>query len=230
VLWASIGAVALTALLIWRLGTGRGPERRSAGAAPAPVAAAPEPVRTPTAAPGAESDPPGAPAAGEAGAGAAPDPSEGMFDTAAIAWSQVDLDEVRAAMPDNLYWQRSVPTSDPEVLRERERDREYWNHEYGKVLSNTASEEEVRAYYAHRQRLSADSVEVTTYLLDHYGHVLPERDVGLLALARRLHLARLEELPRDLSDALVRREAHEQARLDWLEQQRLFEDRGVPRP
>jgi hypothetical protein len=54
--------------------------------------------------------------------------------------------------------------------------------------------------------------------------------VGLLALARRLHLARLEELPRDLSDALVRREAHEQARLDWLEQQRLFEDRGVPRP
>jgi hypothetical protein len=145
-----------------------------------------------------------------------------------VAWSKVDLDAVRAQMPDNLYWKLSMPTKDAALLREREAVRTYWREQYGKVLSNTATEEEVRAYYAHRQRLSADSVEFATYLLDHYGRVLPERDVGLLELARELHLARLEQYPRDLSDALQRREAHEAARRAWLEDQARFEGTEEP--
>jgi hypothetical protein len=119
-----------------------------------------------------------------------------------------------------------MPTTDAALLREREEIRSYWNRQYGKVLSNTGTEQEVRDYYAHRLRLSADSVEFATYLLDHYGDVLPERDVRLLELARELHLARLEELPRNLSDALERREAHEKARQAWLADQERFEEEG----
>jgi hypothetical protein len=152
---------------------------------------------------------------GAADQGELPDP--------AVAWSKVDLDAVRAQMPDNSYWKLSMPTKDRALLREREETRAYWNEQYGKVLSNTATEEEVRAYYAHRQRLSADSVEFASYLLDHYGDVLPERDVGLLELARKLHLARLQEYPRNLADALQRREAHEAARQAWLEDEARFE-------
>jgi predicted transcriptional regulator len=50
----------------------------------------------------------------------------------------------------------------------------------------------------------------------------------LLELARELHLARLEEYPRNLSDALQRRDAHEAARRAWLEDQAKFEDVEEP--
>jgi hypothetical protein len=155
------------------------------------------------------------------------DELEGLPDPA-VAWSKVDLEAVRAAMPNNLYWRLSMPTRDAALVREREEIRAEWNREYGKVLSGTATEQEVRDYYAHRKRLSADSVEFATYLLDHYRDVLPERDLGLLELARELHLARLEELPRNLSDALERREAHEKARQAWLADQERFRGEGEP--
>jgi hypothetical protein len=141
----------------------------------------------------------------------------------AEAWAAVDLDAVRDAMPNNLYWELSVPTTDAALLREREDRRAHWNQEYGKVLSNTATVEEVDAYYAHRHRLSADYVQFTSYLLDHYDSVLPERDIGMLEMARELHLARLEELPRRHAEALERREAHAAAREEWLRDQALFD-------
>ena len=61
---------------------------------------------------------------------------------------------IRAALPDNVYWKMSAPTKDPEVLRQREEERARWNVEYGKVLSNTATDEEIDAYYARRQQLA----------------------------------------------------------------------------
>jgi hypothetical protein len=74
----------------------------------------------------------------------------------ASAWAAVDMSAVRAALPDNIYWTMSVPTDDPAVLQAREEERARWNVEYGKVLSNTATADEVEAYYAHRKRLSSD--------------------------------------------------------------------------
>ena len=141
----------------------------------------------------------------------------------ASAWASVDLDAVREAMPNNIYWQLAVPTTDAALLREREEIRAYWNTQYGKVLANTGSVEEVDAYFDHRRRLSADYVEFTSYLLDHYGDVLHERDVGMLELARELHMAQLEELPRRHAEALERRESHAAAREAWLRDQARFE-------
>ena len=68
-----------------------------------------------------------------------------------------------------------------------------------------------------------DYVEFVGYLLDHYGDELPERDVGLLELARRLHLARLEELPRQMQRAFDRKRAQDEARAAWLADEAAFD-------
>lgn len=138
-------------------------------------------------------------------------------------WAAVDLEAVRAAMPENLYWKMGVPTKDPEILRWREEERARWNVEYGKVLSNTATEEEVVAYFEHRDRLASDYVEFITHILENYGRSLTLRDVGLLKVAAELNLARLEEIPRQMAEALERRKAHAAVREAWRRDQALFE-------
>jgi hypothetical protein len=222
-----VAAALLGALALWRRLAGparprsepvaSAPQRSAAGEAAAPSGAArPEPS-APAPAPEPPVPAPDAPAPG------ASDPLAALAD-AEGAWSSVDLDAVREALPNNLYWELGAPTQDQRVVDERERERERQNAAWGKVLSNTATEEEIRAYYARRQRVSADYVEFASYLLQHYGETLPERDVGLLELAIELHLARLEEYPRQIEEAIQRHEAHEAARQAWLEEQAAFED------
>jgi hypothetical protein len=140
------------------------------------------------------------------------------------SWEGVDLEEVRRALPDNLYWEMNVPTEDSRELERRAEERARWNVEYGKVLSNTATEQEIETYYAYRQRVSEDAIEFANHLLNHYEDELPAKDVGLLELAIELHLARLEEIPRQIADAQQRREVHAAARQAWLEEQAAFED------
>ena len=144
------------------------------------------------------------------------------FEAMTDPWAEVDLDEVRAALPDNLYWDVGAPTQDEGVIEARAAERARWNVEYGKVLSGNASEAEIRAYYDHRARLAADYVEFATYMLDHYGETLPEQDVGLLHLARRLNHARLEEIPRKIQEAFDRKRAQDAAREAWLADERAF--------
>lgn len=144
-------------------------------------------------------------------------------DDPAWAWSRVDLDALREEMPENTFWELAAPTDDPAVLEARRAHKERMNRALGKVMSNTGTEAEVRAYYAERERISRDYVAFTTRLLDTYGDVLPERDRGLVSLARDLHRARLEEMPRHLSEALSRRSDHAAAREAWLAEEALFE-------
>jgi hypothetical protein len=142
------------------------------------------------------------------------------------AWSQVDLEAVRAALPDNSYWQRSAPTQDERVLREREEERIRRNELYGKVLSGTGSEEDVRRYYAERQRFSTDAIQFVDYLLEHHAGDLSERDQQFLGIARRLHLARLQEIPRRLQEGLERKRTQDEARAAWLEDEARFRGEG----
>ena len=151
-----------------------------------------------------------------------PDPLAALDDQRASGWDAVDLDAVRAALPDNLYWTMSAPTTDPEVLRAREEEQERWNTEYGKVLSNTATDEEIDAYYAYRQRLSSDYAAFAGFILLKYARQLPERDLSLLKLALDMHLRRLEEIPRQIVEAHERHAAHDAARRAWLEDQKAF--------
>lgn len=137
-------------------------------------------------------------------------------------FADVDLDAVRAALPDNTYWRLAAPTSDPALLAERERAAALRNELYGKVLSGTGSDEEIVAYFDERSHTSGDYVAFADYLLEHSSDQLTDQDLTLLHVARRLQLARLEEIPRKLQEARERRGAQEEARRAWRESERAF--------
>lgn len=145
-------------------------------------------------------------------------------------WEALDLDAVRAAMPDNIYWKMAAPTKDPELLKWREEERARWNVEYGKVLSNTATAEEIDAYFAERKRLSDDYLEFVVHVLANYSGAIPREGVALLKLAGEMHAMRLEEMPRQIAEAHARREAHDAARRAWLEEQKAFQDSPAGTP
>jgi hypothetical protein len=118
--------------------------------------------------------------------------------------SPVDLDQLRRRLPDNLYWTLGAPTQDEAVLsKRREHDRQS-NELYGKVLSTTATEEEIRRYYEDRRRVSEDYMEFAARVLADYGSQLPEEQRGMYELSIELHRARLAQIPRDRDDALAR--------------------------
>ncbi|HYO70887.1 MAG TPA: hypothetical protein VEU33_32885 [Archangium sp.] len=127
----------------------------------------------------------------------------------------VDLEKLRALLPGNLYWEMGVPTKDPEVLRKRDEEGRRWNELYGKVQSNTATEQEIHQYYEHRRKVSEDSIAFATAVLEQYGAQLPEQEQGLYALSIRMHRTRLEELPRQIEEALARKSAQDQRREAW---------------
>jgi len=141
----------------------------------------------------------------------------------AWAWAKVDLDSLEQEMPDNLYWALGAPTTDAALLEQRKESKAYWDKEYGKVLSNTATEKEIRAYYAQKNAVSTDYIKFSTLLLDRYSTVLPDEAYGLQTLARNLHLAQLEEIPRKLAIALELQKSHEKRRNDWLADKEAFE-------
>jgi len=141
---------------------------------------------------------------------------------APLGLGSVDLEEVRAALPDNLYWQTAAPTDDPALLEEREREKAYRNEQYGKILSGTGSDAEILDYYDYRMRASTDYVQFVDYVLEHYGSDLSDQDQTLLHVAKRLHLARLEEIPRRLQEARERKAQQDEVRRAWLEEEREF--------
>jgi len=163
------------------------------------------------------------PSAGQEGRG---EPGDLLADDPAShgTWEALDLDAVRAAMPNNLYWAMAAPTKDPDLIRWREEERARLNVEYGKVLSNTATSEEIDRYFAERKRLSDDYLEFVVHVLSNYSGAIPREGVAMLKLAGELHAARLEEMPRQMAEAHARREAHEAARRAWLEDQKAFQD------
>lgn len=229
----SVVVLSVVLLLLVILMLRQGAERPTAPP-PAPVAAAPAPAPAPPSPPAAKPSipallkvpplpPPAAVAKKKDDKDAAPvDPVMTPGDPE-LSWDKVDMEKIRAVMPDNIYWRMSAPTNDPEILKQREEERDRWNAEYGKVLSNTATAEEIDAYYDHRQKLMNDNIAFAGYVLAAYSEQLPERDVALLKLAVKLNLARLEEIPRQITEAQQRREEHEAARRAWLADQAAFE-------
>ena len=207
-----IALIAAIAAILWFRWQASPTAEHRGGVAPAGEMPKPRPTVEPVV--------PGVPKAPE-GSGSQPAPESDPGDLAS-AWESVDMDEIRRAMPENTYWTMSAPTTDERVIREREEERARWNAEYGKMLSGNASEEEIRAYYAHRQRLSADYVEFTSYVLDHYQDDLSDQDLGLLELARRLHLHRLAEYPKETQRAFERKAEQDAAREAWQRDQAEF--------
>lgn len=117
------------------------------------------------------------------------------------------LDALRARLPNNRYWALGAPTSDPEVAKARAARAERDNAALGRIMSNEATPDEIRAYYAERRAVSRDFLQISELVLEEQGNALPERDRGLFAMSANLHRARLIQVDRDETDALARIDA-----------------------
>jgi hypothetical protein len=116
----------------------------------------------------------------------------------------VQLDALRAQIPNNRYWAMGAPTSDVAVAKVRAARAEQDNRELGRITANEASPEEIRAYYTERRAISKDYLELAELVLKQLGDTLPDRDRGMFELSANLHRARLQQIERDQSDALAR--------------------------
>lgn len=139
----------------------------------------------------------------------------------------LDFESLQRRTPDSLYWLLAAPTDDPAVLEARAQARRRRNEQFGKVVSNTASVEEIHDYYAYRRKLSEDYIEVLQLILDEHGDDLSERDTGLFELTVSMHSARLAEIPSKLAEALERKAEHDRVKEEWQEQRRRDPD-GQP--
>ncbi|HYI00104.1 hypothetical protein [Hyalangium sp.] len=128
----------------------------------------------------------------------------------------VKMEELRAQMPGNLYWELDAPTQDPQVLQKRAETLRKWNEVFGKVQSGDASEDEIHRYYDYRRKLSEDYIAVANRMLTEHGDQLPERDQGLLALSIRMHEDRIKEVPRQTEEALARKQLQDKRREEWI--------------
>jgi hypothetical protein len=200
----AVAALAIAGVAAW-LWLARSPAR--------PVEPAPEPIEVAAAPPV------------EAPAPVEPDPAEleperhpplALDDEPTPAFESIDLEAAREALPDNLYWETGAPTQDPRLLGDRERAAKHWNEQYGKILSGTATEAEIEAFFDHRMRLSSDSVRFVDWVIEHQGGEISEQDLTLLHVAKRLHLARLAEVPKRMQEALDRKAEQDAARAAWL--------------
>lgn len=152
------------------------------------------------------------------------DPQD-AYDAKAEAWAKVDFDAIKAAMPNNRFWEMAMPTDDENVLASRQEKRNLLKIMETKIAARHASEGEILAYYDQQQALSEDYVEAITVLLNKYGDVLPEEDYSGQTLARTMHLARLQELPLKVTRALEERQQFVSQRAEWLENRAEYEAR-----
>ncbi|MDY7230364.1 hypothetical protein [Hyalangium rubrum] len=208
-----LGALVLVAAVLFALLNHSSPEttpiHEAKGAttpAPAPSVPAPSSVATP-------------------GRIAVPDPNDSLAKLLEVPPAEstqeqypdspLKIEELRARLPDNLYWKRDAPTTDPEVLRQRDEEARQWNTVFGKVQVGEATEEEIQRYYDYRRKISEDYIEMGSLMLTEYRDRLPERDQGLIELSIRMHRDRLAEVPRQLSEAQERKKLLDQRREEW---------------
>lgn len=190
--WIAAGALVVAGAIFWTARRDRSPAPSAPEASPTATLSAPRAPAAPAAP--TLSVPP-----------AVPPPAISSEPPGPAAPYPVDLDDLRARLPDNRYWELGAPTSDPAIARARADRAKRDNTLFGRTQTGEASEPEIRAYYAEQRRISQDYLQLSLVVLAEKSAELPERDRGLFELSAQLHRARLTQIERDLSDALARR-------------------------
>jgi hypothetical protein len=98
----------------------------------------------------------------------------------------LDLEKLRGQIPENLYWKLDAPTKDVAVAKERAARAKQRNTMLGRIQANEASEEEIRAYYAERRKVSTDYLELAKLVLAGKAGEVSERDRGLFELSVKI--------------------------------------------
>jgi hypothetical protein len=214
--WMAVaGGLALLGLVVFLLQS-----RRGAAPVEAPKASQEQAVS-------ARPPAPVAPSRREERGASAAAPQEEVPYIDGLVYGDIDLREAKALMPDNIYWQQGAPTKDPEELARREAEKKKRNEEYGRVLAGDASEDEVKAYYDYKKRVSEDYLEFSEFMARRYKSTDHKEMVGLLDMATKMHAEKLKQLPTELEEALARAREREKVREDWRRQKEEFGD--IPR-
>ena len=149
----------------------------------------------------------------------------------AASFASIDLEaRPRGAPRRPLLGEPPPPTQDPRLLGDRERAETRWNDQYGKVLSGTGTEEEIKAFFDHRMQLSSDSVRFVDWVIEHQGdgsrsrisHCSTSRSASTWRASRKSRGA-----CRRPSTARPSRTRRGEA---WLAEQREFEAEGGEAP
>ena len=194
--WIAAGALVVAGVIIWAVVRPARDSETTSSVAPAPGSS------QAANAPGSPTSAPSLPAAAPL-----PPPAPLGEKNESLTHYPVDLDDLRAKLPGNRYWELGAPTKDPEVTRARAEYEKRRNELFGRTQSGEATEPEIRAYYAERKRVSEDFLQLALTVLAEKGDQLPERDRGMFELSAKLHRDRLKQIERDLADALARRQA-----------------------
>ncbi|MEO1171484.1 MAG: hypothetical protein AAFX94_05445, partial [Myxococcota bacterium] len=108
-----------------------------------------------------------------------------------------------------------APTEDADTLERRKRWKEHNATLKGRIVSGTASDEQIEEYFLRREQMSQDFVAFATRVLEEYGEALPEEELGLYGLSVRMHTTRLEGLPAEKERAYARKALQDERRREW---------------
>jgi hypothetical protein len=213
----AVGSVAAIALLLYAMSGSRKPAPIAAAPAPEPAASAPELSPRPRT---GELRTPARPAS-------IPQAPEDVPYIEGLVYGDIDLREAKELMPDNLYWKWGSPTKDEKLLEERAQERRRRNEEYGRVLAGDANEDEVRAYYDYRRKLSSDYLEFAEFMARRHRNSENEQFRGMLDLAVNMNADRLKQLAADEEAALAKSRDQARLREEWRRQQEEFRAAGA---
>jgi hypothetical protein len=127
----------------------------------------------------------------------------------------IDIEALRAKLPDNLYFRQDAPTTDETELERRHQEQVQWNERFGRVQSGEATAEEIATYFEHQERVSRDYVQFCEAALEMGKTTLPDRDRGLFEYGVVLHTQKLKDLPGHRQAALQRRQEQEARQRAW---------------
>jgi hypothetical protein len=110
----------------------------------------------------------------------------------------------------------SPPTApSPDLEPGHPDDDQKWNTLYGKVLSGTASDEEIGGYYDHLRQRSEAAIRVAEQALLKITEPLTDLQGGLLTLIIRMNRDRLATIPLELEEARARKRLQDRRRQEF---------------
>ncbi len=98
----------------------------------------------------------------------------------------------------------ALPPITAEARERKKRERHERNLEFGQILANKSTEQEILAYYNHQRRLSEDSKQILEFVLAEYGNRFSEKNIKKHEFMLAQFKKKLEFIPLKESEAIAR--------------------------
>ncbi|MBI9091578.1 MAG: hypothetical protein JEZ12_20400 [Desulfobacterium sp.] len=98
----------------------------------------------------------------------------------------------------------ALPPVTAEARERKKRERSERNLEFGKIVANKSTEQEILAYYDHQRQLSEDSKQILEFVLARYGDRFSEKNIKKHEFMLAQFKKKLEYIPVKESEAIAR--------------------------